>query len=345
MLFKISIFELGEEAMSKFLTVIILSFVVTTAVAVNPMVEPAFLAHFQDTTSWNLSATLGDFSWSSDPNNWLLESTASTMTPAHIVGFIGNGTTGGVNYYSYDWSFSGRPASSIIDVNSFAAGVWVKLDTIPYDGYQRVQQILLLQGSRTSEYLKIDYSALHEDRIRICWSGGGIGDPEYTWETSRISTIGTEPWVYIAASYVQGDGVTADAVVPYVFDSTGTLISGGSGLIGGYWYAEPLAPLCGDSEYRLNAGIIIGTNHPAVALSPLSVDEVSIQGYLTEAQIQNQVTLMVAGQPLIAATGPVCGDQNHIPPTMDFTGDCKVNFDDFAQFAAQWLNCTAPVCN
>ena len=31
----------------------------------------------------------------------------------------------------------------------------------------------------------------------------------------------------------------------------------------------------------------------------------------------------------------VCAD----PPSMDFTGDCRVTLEDFALFAAEWLLC------
>lgn len=287
--------------MSKHLIVIVLSCVACmTAGAANLMVQPTFLATFQDTSSWDLNAGVGDYSVSSATQNWQLAGTAGTMIPAHAAGFVGNGTTGGLTYHNYDWSFSGRPANSIIDVASFTAGVWAKLDTVG----QGVQQILQLQGSYTSEYLKIDYSANTENRARIMWSGGQGGDPAYAWETGPLSSYGS--WFYFAASYVKGSGSGPDSLTAYVFDSVGNLISGTNAGYG-YWIggASPTGPLCLDGTFDLRGGILVGTNHPAVALSPLSVDEVNIQGYLSQSQIQSQVNLMIAGEGLTIVPEPL----------------------------------------
>ena len=45
------------------------------------------------------------------------------------------------------------------------------------------------------------------------------------------------------------------------------------------------------------------------------------------------------------ALEPVCGDAEHPYPTGDLNFDCKVNFEDFAIVANQWLVCTAPECD
>jgi hypothetical protein len=42
---------------------------------------------------------------------------------------------------------------------------------------------------------------------------------------------------------------------------------------------------------------------------------------------------------------PYCGDIEHPYPVMDFNRDCRVDLADFAMFAADWLECTAPECD
>ncbi len=41
----------------------------------------------------------------------------------------------------------------------------------------------------------------------------------------------------------------------------------------------------------------------------------------------------------------VCGDECHPYPAMDFNTDCIVDFNDFSQFAFEWLVCTKPECD
>lgn len=57
------------------------------------------------------------------------------------------------------------------------------------------------------------------------------------------------------------------------------------------------------------------------------MDGVRVYNYaLTEDEIAAQY---------IADAGPLCRNK----PAYDITGDCKVTLDDFALFAAQWLQC------
>ena len=42
---------------------------------------------------------------------------------------------------------------------------------------------------------------------------------------------------------------------------------------------------------------------------------------------------------------PYCGDIDHPYPVGDFNLDCRVDLADYAMFAAQWLECTAPECD
>ncbi len=65
-----------------------------------------------------------------------------------------------------------------------------------------------------------------------------------------------------------------------------------------------------------------------------SIDDLKIYNYpLTAIEVAEAYTT-VAG-------GSVCADK----PTYDVTGDCKVNFDDFAAMAAKWLECYEyPTC-
>ena len=283
---------------NKIIMVVISCLFCVTAGATNNMVAPTFYMGFEGTSSWNLGA--GDYSWSPAIENQLVVSTLGT--PTHGTGFIGNGQVGGgAKYASYDYSISGREASSIIDVTSFTVGAWVKLDLVG----QGVQQMLKLQGSYTNEYVQIDYSAAHPDQARIMWGGGQAGDPTYAWETAKMSVMSASPWVYVAASYVEGNGVSADAVVPYIFDATGALISGGSSLVGGSWITAPSIPLCADKQFRLNAGILVGRNHATANVAPLGVDEVNIQGYLTQSQIQSQVNKMILGEALTVVPEPI----------------------------------------
>jgi parallel beta-helix repeat protein len=45
------------------------------------------------------------------------------------------------------------------------------------------------------------------------------------------------------------------------------------------------------------------------------------------------------------AHGGVCGDLGHPYPKGDLNKDCRVDFADFAEFADNWLVCTAPKCD
>jgi hypothetical protein len=42
---------------------------------------------------------------------------------------------------------------------------------------------------------------------------------------------------------------------------------------------------------------------------------------------------------------PVCGDECHPYPKMDFSKNCRVDLADFIMFAAEWMDCTAPECD
>lgn len=46
----------------------------------------------------------------------------------------------------------------------------------------------------------------------------------------------------------------------------------------------------------------------------------------------------------VLSPDPRCGDLDHPYPLGDVNQDCKVNLEDFALMAANWLTCNSPVC-
>ena len=87
---------------------------------------------------------------------------------------------------------------------------------------------------------------------------------------------------------------------------------------------------------------------------------------ITTAEMQTITTFMDAGWDFTAKDGdpadwrmplssyptlawedylPYCGDIEHPYPVTDVNRDCRVDLADFAMFAAEWLECTAPECD
>ena len=322
------------------LIITLLCLVIFTSVRAADMIEGRFLHHMDNTGTWNIDRASGDYitmgpsvrteeylTVDPDGDPFVL------IQPSHNpTGLIGGGMDSSNSPYAcLEFSVYGSDnasGDSVTFAGWFNASWIADSNDIDY----KPMQLMKIQGSRTNEYIQVDYSVNHPGKFRFQVSDGEgnawVGEDFYEGQG----------WVYLAVCF---DRTGTDTFNFYIFDGTGTLQSTGSRTI--------IPP--GGSLAQLNwAAIHIGSwdrrayypNHPAQPVDPPYsadiIDEVSVQGYLTQSQLQAQVDDMVLGNSLNfvipAYTVPTCGSSitflNHFEGTAPDAFDINTAMGDIA---------------
>ena len=271
----------------------------------NCLIGGTFLHHIDSLNEWDINTVLHDYSTglgTIKTTDWFGN---TIVLPNHGNGFIGNGaTTNGLGSYSPHIEFNVATGDNVPETD-FTIGCWVQLAN------SANKQIISVQGPRTNERAEIDYGNMHPNYLRFQINDGQSG----YFSKEMNMPISSPTWLYVALSFkVAGIGESGDTFEFYVFNDQGQRIQNSINVLS--QPTSPIEPL----DWR---NLRIGGWHPAVNLSPVAVDEVSVQHYLLLDQISKQVAEMVQQRALRA-------DCNYEVPLG------KVDWDDLEVFTQEW---------
>lgn len=167
--------------------------------------------------------------------------------------------------------------------------------------------------------------------VQLYWTNDGkIGHDGWNslgWTNSAPDTYDSYgEWIFVAVTmdtsgtkFYKGDDVNAPELVWMVDASnTGGPANSGYFYLGGRSYVGPTY-----FSYCLDELRIWGSKVDSSAA--LSLDDITdVWAYDYDPT-------------------PTCGDSEHPQPSTDLTGDCKVDFEDFALMAEEWMTDTGPM--
>ncbi len=230
----------------------------------------SFLAHFNDTSSWDINPANGDYAAGSK---------VATIVGAPVWGsgffpgskpenkaFYANSSTHKVRYAGNDGNV---PISDPVG-DAMTVGFWIKIT-----GNQKLRPIII-RNSNYSDYLMFDYGQNIANKWTMIFNDGGSQYKTLNFDASAY--IGN--WMYFATTL----NLASETLKSYQYDKNGNLISA-------------IANVINVTSWNVTNGTsLIEFNYAQSGANELWIDDFSIDNYeLTQAELQARVDKMVAG--------------------------------------------------
>ena len=220
-----------------------------------------------------------------------------------------NWVAGKIGYaLEFDGINDSAQAADVPNLNpsQMTIAAWVKLDSSPNAVGYDMWVVNKYSATNDKGYALLIDTYYSKDRVGFYL---GNGSSTTLLRSSSDIVIGT--WYHIAATY---DGSTMKVYIDGEEDNSTSHITGIS---------------------TFNNHLFIGGSNTDSLYFDGIIDEVRIyDSNMTQEQIAELMVPEAA-----------CGDFGHPYPLGDFDNNCRVNMFDFAFFADNWLDCTAPQCN
>lgn len=254
-----------------------LAFAAAALIATTAHADITFLNHFNDTSSFDVNPTHGDYAAGSG-------TATASGTPGFTTGFFPGSTPGNNalelnnDFESVTYSAAGNVQLASPTSGGITVGTWFKQSDVG-----NVNRMFIIGApGLDDDYLLVDVGAANPNILRAQFRDGGSA----SLVSQTTTTINPTNWHYVAATV----DLTGSTLTTYVFDSTGALVGG-----------TPLSSSITVTDWNVeSASITLGNRTIPDGTATQALEEFSIDNVvLTQSEIQARVNDMIAGNQLV----------------------------------------------